>query len=455
MAWPPRGLLVTAPFAIFLGCAAPPLEYPEGSTALVGVDVAWMGDDQLLPDRRIVLHAGRILDVLGPDDGALSDDVAVLATGGYVMPGLADLHVHAWFESDLTLFVANGVTTVRNLFGDPLQRDWRDEIAAGERFGPTIITAGPIIDGSPPIWNGSDVADNAAEGAAFVDAQIDAGYDLVKVYNRLGEPAWRGVLDEAAARGVPAVGHVPFSVSYSDVAASSQGTIEHLDGLLEELAGFAWWDPLSEQEVRAALAAVPPTALPGLADVLTANSTWNVPTLVVLSSIRIGAADLDARLAAPELAYVHPQYRASWQATVAATPDEMAAWAALMEGWMGWVRALHDAGAGIALGTDCGNAFVIAGYSVHEELNLLVQSGLTPYEALRAGTAGAAQAAGRADDFGQVVAGQRADLLWLQDNPLDDVSNAREPAAVVLGGRWIPRAELDSALDDVAASYAR
>ncbi len=449
-----RTLLLSLLLASLLGCPAAPLEYPDGAVALAEVDVAWMGDDSLLLDRRVVVHEGVILDVLGPDDAPLSDEVEVIARGGFVMPGLTDLHVHAWFESDLTLFVANGVTTVRNLFGDPLQLGWRDEIAAGERLGPRIITAGPIIDGSPPVWNGSDVVTTEAEGRAIVGVQIDAGYDLVKVYARLTEQAWRGVLSEAEARGVQAVGHVPASVTFTETAASYQSTIEHLDGLSEELAGLSWWEAVSEPAVTAALDGVSPAALSDIADLLVETGTWNVPTLTVFANTRLSADDLADRLAAPELAYVAPAYLNSWQATTASTLAEMDAWNALRAAWREWLLVLHQRGAPIGLGTDCGNAFVIAGFSVHEELRLLVEAGLSPYEALRAGTAGAAEAVERTD-FGVVEAGRRADLLWLDANPLEDVANARSPAAVMTGGEWMPRDELDAALSDIAELYAR
>ena len=453
-----RGRLLAALLAALVGCAdpaPPPLEFPDGSQALVDVDVAWMGDDALLLDRRVVVHEGRILAILASDAGDLPTNVEVIAEGGYVMPGLVDLHVHAWFESDLTLFLANGVTTVRNLFGDPLQRGWRDEIAAGDRSGPRIVTAGPIVDGAPPIWDGSAIASTAEEGEEAVVAQAEAGYDLIKVYNRLPEAAWRGVLAEAERRGVQVVGHVPYSVSYTDVAESSQVTIEHMDGLLEELAGFSWWDPRTEAQVRAALESVSPAAVAEIAQALRDGGTWNVPTLVVLASIRSSAETLASRRAAPELAYVHPQIRASWGTTAAATPAELAAWEPLMDAWMGWLKTVHDAGAGVGLGTDCGNAYVIPGYSAHEELGLLVRAGLTPYEALRAGTVDAAAALGTPGESGQVAVGQRADLLWLASNPLVDVANAAAPRGVMVAGEWLSRTELDERLAAIEDLYAR
>lgn len=435
-------------------CAETPLEYPDGAVALTGVSVAWMGDDSVLPDRRVIVLDGLIVDVLGPEAPPLSDDVTVIAQGGYVMPGLTDLHVHANFATDLPLFVANGVTTVRNLFGSPQTLQWRAEIAAGERLGPTLITAGPIVDGDPPFWPGSALATNEAEGRAAVQAQVEAGYDLIKVYSALPREAWAGAVSEAASLGIQAVGHVPTSVTYSDVVESSQATIEHLDGLSDELAGFAWWEPMTEAEVQAAVAAVDPAAVDNLAARLAATRTWNVPTQVVFANNRLTAEQMQERRAAPEMAYAHPQYLSSWQNNPPLDPNDAAAWAAVRTAWRDWLGALHRGGAPIGLGTDCANPWVVAGFSVHDELALLVDAGLTPYEALRAGTAGAAEAVGRSD-FGVVEAGRRADLVWLDEDPLSDVSAAKTPRAVMLGGQWLDRDALDEELAEIAESFAR
>lgn len=449
-----RAPLVLAALVLAACPSTPPLEYPAGTEAFVDVSVVSMADDSALEGARLLVRDGVIVDVLTSGDPEIDGSIPVIASGGYVMPGLVDLHVHTWFPGDLTLFVANGVTTVRNLFGDPLQLGWRAEIAAGERLGPQLVTAGPIIDGDPPFWPGSDLARTEAEARSVVQAQVDAGYDVVKVYSRLPADAWRGALDEAEALGVQAVGHVPASVDFAEVAGSTQVTIEHLDGLLEELAGVSWWDPLSPAQMTAALDGVDLDELADLAATLRDADTWNVPTLVVLNTIKLSADDLAAQRDRPELAYVHPQILASWQGTTASSSSEMEAWGALMDAWRGWTRDLHSAGAGIGLGTDCGNAYVIPGWSIHEELAQLVAAGLTPYEALRAGTADAATVLGRSD-LGTVELGKRADLLWLDANPLDDVAHAARPQGVLLNGRWWTRDALDTELDEVAADYAR
>jgi hypothetical protein len=299
-----------------------------------------------------------------------------------------------------------------------------------------LFTTGDIVDGRPPIWQGSTGIGTAEEARALVAAQARDGFREVKVYNKVPLPAYEALLDEARRRGMRVTGHVPVAVGI-DRVLGRQDCIEHLDGYFD-VPGRMDPSRLRELAVRTAQA-----------------GTWNCPTLVVYEKI---AGDPKLLRAAPEMRLVPPRLLATWDPDrdfrLRGFTDEDRA---RLAKWNGerrrLVKMLRDAGAPLLLGTDSGNPFVVAGVSAHEELALLVASGLSPFEALAAATRNAAEYL--EDDAGTIEVGKRADLLLLAGNPLEDVGHARKPLGVMAGGRWLPAEELTRMLEQVVASYAK
>ncbi|HSK75357.1 MAG TPA: amidohydrolase family protein [Thermoanaerobaculia bacterium] len=433
------------------------------AVAFIGVHVVPMTEEgAVLPDRTVLVRNGRIA-AIGPKGeveipaGALTIDGA----GRYLLPGLADLHVHLeYFENPdiLALFLANGVTTVRNMDGRPGILEWRNRIAAGDLLGPTIVTAGPILDGDPPLLDDNTVVRTAAEAASAVAGQADAGYDFVKVYTNLSAEAYEAVLAAAKERGLPVAGHIPRTMDLERVLASGQTSLEHLDGYDDAIEADdspvrnRWhWSklymamPADPEKIRQA------------AQRTAASGVWNVPTLVVKDKV----APLDEMvrwLDLPEMRYL-PQARAAWDPR---TWDPQRARLinnfdaedreTLVRGRgnrLALVRALHQAGAGLLVGTDTPNPFVFPGFAIHEELRAFVDAGLTSAEALAAATREPARFLGTSD-FGTVEPGKRADLLLLEANPLEDVGNLARRTGVMVRGRWLPEAELQGMLERLA-----
>ncbi len=405
-----------------------------GDVAFVDVAVVPMDRNRVIERATVLVRDGRIAAIGAekPPGGALLID----GRGRFLMPGLADLHVHAWYEEELLLFLASGVTTVRNLWGKPLHLRWRNEIERGERLGPTFFTTGDIVDGRPPIWQGSTGVATGEEARAIVAAQARDGFREVKVYNKVPAAAYEAILDEARRRGMRVTGHVPLAAGI-DRVLGRQDCIEHLDGYFG-VPGRKEPSRLRELAARTAEA-----------------GTWNCPTLVVYEKI---AGDPKALRARPEMRLVPPRLLATWD------PDKdfrLKGFTADDRAWLAeWnverrrlVKMLRDAGAPLLLGTDAGNPFVVAGLSAHEELALLVASGLSAFEALAAATRNAAEYL--EDDAGTVEVGRRADLLLVGGNPLEDVGHAREPLGVMVRGRWLPAEEIQAKLDAIVASYAR
>ncbi len=450
---PTKEKLVFLSFSLGSACQAPePYVVPGGAIVFEGGLV--LSAENTAP-ATVVVYGDRIEAVLDTSTPLTGDYTSIDGEGRTLMPGLIDLHTHVWYPGELTLFPANGVTSVRNLFGDDLQLQWRAEIESSERLGPHLYTSGPIVDGANPIWPGSDIVTNTDTAAEVVQAQRDAGYDAIKVYNRLTKQGWLATLEAAAENGLPVVGHVPWSVTYEEVLESSQTTIEHLDGFVDVASHAA--TPVNIYDAEALLQSisnVDPSQVDALAALAADSNVWNTPTLVVFD--RFGTQDeQESWMSADDMRYVHPDRRAVWTNPDFALPNEnINALDLYTDALMGFTRALVEADAPVVLGTDSGNAFVNHGFSVHEELELLVEAGLTPQAALDAATSEAAAALGLELEVGKVEPGYRADLLLLEADPRESVSNAQERAGVMIAGRWWTEAELQAELAALAEEYA-
>ena len=432
----------------------------EPALAFVGVSVVPMDREAVLAGQTVVVRGDRIV-ALGPaGEVAVPDDARRIdGTGRWLMPGLADMHVHTWSSDDFPLFLANGVTTVRNMFGSAMQLEWRRQVAAGELLGPTILTAGPIIDGDPPVWPGSTVLTDPGQAEQVVLDQQAAGYDFLKVYAGLTRPVYDALVAAAQAHGLRCMGHVPTGVGLDRVLEAAQGTIEHLDGFAA--AAQREGSPLAgKTDFRSSLAAwkhVDDERLVALARRCAEGGVWNCPTLVVLQKW-VGPEQAETLLARPEMKYVSPILIQFWdpeRSYLARMPAEVLEQTASSDAdRKRCVGILHREGARLLAGTDMGNPFVVAGFALHEELANLVAAGLSPFEALRAATSGAAEFMGAAGEWGVVAAGRRADLLLLEADPLDDVGNAARRVGVMVRGRWLEQAELQGQLDELAARFA-
>jgi imidazolonepropionase-like amidohydrolase len=460
---PLRPSLAAALFASLAAAvpAAAQARMPEREdVAFVGVTVVPMTPgDSVLRDRTVLVRGGRIAAVGAVSEVEVPDDVRRIdGRGKYLMPGLADMHVHLEHFDDpalLALFVANGVTTVRNMDGRPKVLEWRRAAADGALLGPRIVTAGPILDGDPPLLDDNTVVRTAEEARAAVRAQVAAGYDFVKVYTNLSPEAYRAVVDEAGRAGVAVAGHVPRALEVADVVEAGQRSIEHLsdfDGMIEAAGSpfrgrWHWSKRLLGMPADTA-------AMRVAAEWLAASEVWVVPTLTEPERGMMTAEEVRAWAAGPTAAYLPPEARGFWEKAMGRRTGRMDAddWALVRRGRenrLALVGALHRAGARLLLGTDTPNPFVVPGFSVHEELAALVAAGMPPAAALAAATREPARFLGRLDEAGTVEAGKRADLLLLDANPLDEVAHAARPAGVMLAGRWLPRERLDAMLREL------
>jgi imidazolonepropionase-like amidohydrolase len=387
------------------------------------------------------------------------------------------MHVHLRRRDQLPLYVANGVTLVRDMWGGPDTLAMREAIAEGTLFGPEIVAGSPGLDGSPPTFPDGPSAETPDEIRALVREQAEAGFDFIKTYDRLRPALFAALADEAAAVGLPFAGHVPFAVPIDQALASGMASIEHLQGYwfayAEGSVGLPDGPVAPEQAVPRLMQALSRAEAEGgsAADLFDADDraalaretaesgVWNTPTLIASIATNTPSDEHAAAFARPEMAYVHPDQLAQWR------PEnnfrfqflddaQIRALRRLAAENFRLVEALNDAGAGLLAGTDAPEAFVVPGFSIHRELGHLVEAGLTPAEALRTATTNPAEFLGLADEWGCVAEGCAADLVVLAANPLDDIAATREIEGVVRDGDWLPRAELDRRLEAVRAGFA-
>jgi imidazolonepropionase-like amidohydrolase len=460
-----RGVGKTLVALLAVGCGtghvrtAEPVAPAQPGLAIVDVSVVPMDANHVLEHQTVIVRGDRIA-ALGPATSTpVPDGITHLdGHGKWLMPGLVDMHVHLEDPDDGTLYVANGVTTIRNMWGVAQTFSMRADYAEGRALGPTVYTTGPILDGKPVVWPGSVAIESTQEADEEIAAEKAAGYDSVKVYSRLGKDAYFGILAAAKKHGLPVAGHVPDAVGLDDVlAAGGLASIEHLTGYLmamqakdSPVLGKGEFGPNS----RAVVAHVDDSKLADVVRRSKASGVWHCVTQVMTEHFAV-LDHHEELLRLPGVKYLSPAQLASWDPknnfrAKGMSAEDFAAERARAAFNKRITRALHDAGARLILGTDTSNPFVIAGFSAHEELALLVESGLTPFEALRAGTADAAEFLHAEREFGRVAPGLRADLILVEGNPLNDVHNASRASGVVLRGQWFPAAKLQAALDQLA-----
>jgi imidazolonepropionase-like amidohydrolase len=425
------------------------------STAFFNVNVIAMTQDRVVETQTVIVEDG-VITVIGDVDGVPvpKDAVVVDGTDRYLMPGLAEMHAHVAevgsqdLDRDFTLFVANGVTTVRGMLGRPSHLHLRQQLLDGEQFGPRLITSGPSLNGN--------TVSSPADGVRKVRAQHAAGYDFIKIHPGLSASEFSAIASAANELGMPYAGHVPVSVGVFGALDAGMTTIDHLDGYVAALmpadsdlsGGYGgFFDVLlSDQVVE--------ERLEELVSRTVAAGTWNVPTQSLVEQLvnDTSVSDLANR---SEMRYMPRATVDRWieakqsQLNERGFSPELGARAIDIRRQV--ILALHEAGAGLLLGSDAPQIFNVPGFSLHHELEFLVAAGLTPFDALRTGTTAVAEFLGT--NTGIVAVGKDADLVLLNANPLADIGNSRRVHGVMLRGNWISYAEIEDRLKSLTARH--
>jgi imidazolonepropionase-like amidohydrolase len=425
--------------------------------AFVGVSVVPMDSERVVENQTVVVRGGRIVEIGPVGTTKIPAEAAKIdGRGKFLLPGLADMHAHLFpgegaandlAAQQLSLYLANGVTTVRNMIGAPAHLVLRERVKEGKLLGPTIVTAGPPLTGKDAV--SAEVAER------IVASQKQAGYDLLKVHEGLKPEVYEAIAAAARKAGIPFAGHVTASVGLPRALAARQASIEHLDGYLQALVPENSPVPPTPSQVvlGPVLGHVDERRLPALARATRDAGVYNTPTLA-LFKIVVSGEDPSEFSKWPELRYVPVKMRegfARQKAGIGAGEAPAAERKRYLELRDHVVKALQDAGAKLLVGPDSPQLFLVPGFGTHREMAAMAEAGLTPYAVLRAATRNAAEYLGAAGEFGTIEAGKRADLVLLDANPLQSVANASRISGVMTHGRWLPRAELDRMLEEIAA----
>lgn len=412
------------------------------------VTVVDVDAEGLVPDVTVSIGGGRILDVRPASKAAPAvREVEIIdGTGRFLIPGLWDAHVHLSYAraSALPALVANGVTAVRDLGSTLSEIDrWRGQIEVGELVGPHIARAGPMLNGQ--VFNDFQRQITTADEARQVARELHAaGVDFLKTHRRTPREAYFAMADEAQRLGLDLAGHIPMTVEPAEASDAGHDTIEHTETLFEG----TFTTPVTQQDMAGAIARWRATEAAPLFELFVRNGTAVTPSLTGWREI---IARLEGATTDPRERYVSASSRAITEEALGLEPPQAAEFARRQRRVLGEYQAvvgmLHDHGVRILAGTDLAAGWVYPGFSLHDELELLVESGLTPGAAVRAATVEVARLFPDLE-AGQIRAGQRADLVLLDANPLEDISNTRRIAGVVLLGRALDRADLDALLEN-------
>ncbi len=420
----------------------------DGPMALVDVTVIPMTGPSLLARQTVLIESDRIVAV-GPTSTTpvpAGFTRLMVAPGSIVMPGLADMHTHILDRDELLLYLANGVTTIRNLHGLGRHLAWRDSLERNLMVGPRLLSAGPILDGDPPSRSTNIVLRTEAEAAAAVAEQRSLGFDYIKVYDNLPAALYRAVGRAAASHGLSVIGHLPTPVGLNGLFGDRvQSEVQHLEEFLPFVA--------DGRDL---------TLVDSIVRGLQREGIAVVPTVSVYTSAREQAERLSQLRARPEMAYVNPATAATWGWEPTANsrsgrPGEIERYRRTVGFFeREFLPRLRAAGVSIVAGTDAPVAMVIPGFAIHDELASYVAGGLTTLEAVRTATTAAAAVVPPRYGLtlmGTVSAGAPADLLVLSASPLENLGNLKHRMGVVARGRWFSAARLQRSLDSLAAVY--
>lgn len=455
---------------IFQACTS---ESEPQSWAITNVAVVDVANGDLLEKQTVLIKDDTIERVSSNAD--VTADSTIDGSGKYLIPGLWDMHVHfrggdsliSENKHLLNLFIANGVTGVRDAGGDitPAVLEWRSEIAEGNLLGPKILTSGPKLDGPDASWAGSIELESAEEVPAAFDSLQALDVDYVKLYDStISREAYLAAIAEAEERDLPVTGHMPFTVRLREAVAQGLDATEHMyyvlkstsskeDALTEEIVQrlntddpLGFWDALPR-----ILASYEEATAKETYRFMIENETAAVPTLHIGEVL----AYLTERDHSDDeyLDYIGQGIIKTYDRRITSarnsSEESRQQRRELQEKFVELTGEMHEAGVGILAGSDSGpfNSFTYPGISLHKELEALVEAGLTPAEALKTATINGAEFFGLGDEYGQVKEGFAADLVLLNSNPLQGIRNTQDIHAVLWQGeRLLDAEELDALL---------
>jgi imidazolonepropionase-like amidohydrolase len=453
-----RTLLALCALALAIG--SPAAQAPPPVVAFVDVTVVPMDRERLIPNQTVIVRGDTIAD-MGPAASVKVPEGAVRVDGRgkFLMPGLSEMHAHIpgeqapeeLVERALFLFTSAGVTTIRGMLGHPRHLALRERAARSEIISPTIYTSGPSFNGQS--------ATSVEQATTMVADQKAAGYDLLKIHPGLTRSVFDAIVAEANRQRIPFAGHVPADVGIHRALEARYASIDHIDGYIEGLVKDGTPKEVLSQPGWFGHNLVPYVDEAKIAPLVAktrANRVWIVPT-ENLMELFMNTDDPEVFAKRPEIQYMPRAMVEGWikqrkqflsQPDI--TPEKTKPFLALRKRL---IKALHDGGVGMLLGSDAIQTMSVPGFSIHGELQAMARAGLTPFQIYSTGSTNVAKYFGVEKNVGTVGTGMRADLVLVDANPLADGANFPKQSGVMVRGRWLPKDEIDRRLRDYSNTH--
>lgn len=406
----------------------------------------------------VIVDSTKIQEILDIEEKfEIGNATLIDGTDKYLMPGLAEMHAHIpslpWNDpkiaETLFLYLSNGITTIRGMLGHPYHLELREKAANQEILSPRIYTSSPSVSGT--------TITTPEEAQTKISAYAEDGYDFIKIHPGLSREVFDEVVNTANKVEIPFAGHVSNQVGIRHALESKYATIDHVDSFLEGLVpeeenvnptknGFFGYNFTDLADT---------TMIPELVAMSKENQVWVVPTQSLFDRW-FSPTDPEIIAQEPEMSYISPETRQEWikskENMISASNYDSATWAKFNDIRLQLIRALHENGQGLLLGSDAPQVFNVPGFSIHHELKGMIQAGLTPLEAIQIGTLNPGRFFNA--PFGEVKKDMDADLILLENNPVENIENLKNPLGVMARGQWMDRETIDLKLKEIAKVYS-
>jgi imidazolonepropionase-like amidohydrolase len=450
-----KKIAVLAMILMFCACNQPKKNISATAILIADVSIVDVRSGSILENRQVVVDSGKIVRIADRINHADSYPQKIDGKGKYLMPGLAEMHAHIpppttdprRIEETLFLYLSNGITTIRGMLGDPAHLTLREKAKNGEILSPRIFTSSPSL-------NGNTVPSKEVAKEKVTAYQKD-GYDFLKIHPGVPLEAFDQIVATANEVGIPFAGHVPVAVGIRHALESKYASIDHVDGFLEGLVPeSAGVDPSDNGFFGYAFTPLADTTnIDGLVQMAKNNKVWIVPTQSLFERW-FAPIPVETLLAQPEMKYMPKSTLANWERikkeTMADESFTEAQWQQFDAVRKKLIHKLQQNGHGMLLGSDAPQLFNVPGFSIHHEIQGMLNAGLTPLEIIQSGTINPAMYFNSSDTFGEIKEGMQADLILVDANPLEDLSALQKIDGVMVRGRWLDSKTIAGTLAEIA-----
>ncbi len=453
-------MILTISVLIFLSCGQSQ-EYVSSTPMLIdNIHVVDVRNGTIVENQQIVIDSGKIHSITDRVKDPRSYNNYMDGEGQYILPGLSEMHAHipspptsqTRIEETLFLYLSNGITTIRGMLGHSLHLYLKKKVAQNQILSPRIFTSSPSL-------NGNSVR-TPEEAREKVEAYAKAGYDFLKIHPGIKLEVFEELVATAKEKGIPYAGHVPVDVGINRALESGYATIDHVDGFLEGLVPVeADVNPEENGFFGFRFTALADTSKIGdLVRLSKEKQVWIVPTQTLFERW-YAPTTADEMLSQPEMKYMPVATRDMWrkrkiQSTGPESDFDSVLWVDFTEIRRKLIKSIQEEGHGLLLGSDAPQIFNVPGFSIHHEMETMLNAGLSPLEIIQSGTINVAAYLGMTDTFGEIKPGLEADMLFVKQNPLEDLKALKDIGGVMIKGYWVSKEEIDRRLKEIEINAA-